>query len=106
GLGPGAHSFDGKRRRWNNPDGTVGEETLTEADAYNELLMTSLRTVRGLSVADVPESQRERLHRLMQPYVDCGWVELSTINYQLSTRYRPTAEGLLHADGMAAELFI
>ena len=100
GLGPGAHSFDGTCRRWNNPDGTVGTETLTDADAYNELLMTALRTVDGLAVLSVPEWQRERLHRMMQPYIDCGWISLTT------THYRPTAEGLLHADGMAASLFV
>ena len=100
GLGPGAHSFDGRGRRWNNPDGTVGEELLSAADAYNELLMTSLRTVRGLPVAAVPESQRERLHRGMQPYVEYGWI---TVKHDA---YCPTAEGLLHADGMAASLFI
>ena len=100
GLGPGAHSFDGTCRRWNNPDGTVGNETLTDADAYNELLMTALRTTDGLAAGDVPEGQRERLHRMMQPYIDCGWVEVK------SQRYCPTAEGLLHADGMAAALFV
>lgn len=100
GLGPGAHSFDGKCRRWNNPDGTVGMETLTDADAFNELLMTALRTTDGLAVRDVPKGQRERLHRMMQPYVDCGWI-ISADN-----RYVPTAEGLLHADGIAASLFI
>jgi len=100
GLGPGAHSFDGVHRRWNNPDGTVGTETLTAADAYNELLITALRTTDGLAVVSVPEGQRERLHRLMQPYIDCGWI-IPTDNC-----YVPTAEGLLHADGMAASLFV
>ena len=100
GLGPGAHSFDGQRRRWNNPDGTVGSETLTAADAYNERLMTALRTSDGLAAADVPAEHRERLHREMQPYIDCGWIDFA------SGRYRPTAEGLLHADGMAAALFV
>lgn len=100
GLGPAAHSFDGKKRRWNNPDGTVGEETLTPADAYNELLMTALRTVRGLPLAAVPEEQKERLRRGMQPYIACGWIK------QEGDFYRPTTEGLLHADGMAAALFV
>ncbi len=106
GLGPAAHSFDGKRRRRNNPDGSWSQETLTETDAYNELLMTALRTVRGLDLAQVPEQYRKELHRGMQPFIDCGWVKLSTFNSQLSTVYRPTTEGLLHADGMAASLFV
>lgn len=100
GLGPGAHSFDGFRRKWNNPDGTVGEEILSAADAYNELLMTALRTTRGLAVEMVPEGQKEKLHQKMQLYVDCGWVVRD------GEWYRPTEEGLLHADGMAAELFL
>ena len=107
GLGPAAHSFDGRRRQWNSPmDAESGtwsvenEELLTEADAYNELLMTALRTTDGLALGAVPEGHKERLHRAMQPYVDCGWIVFS------AGRYVPTAEGLLHADGIAAALFI
>ena len=96
GLGPAAHSFDGKRRRWNNPDGSWSQETLTATDAYNELLMTALRTVRGLPAAAVPEGEKKKL----QPYLDCSWLVLQ------DGIYRPTVEGLLHADGMAASLFV
>ena len=104
GLGPGAHSFDGVCRKWNNPDGTVGEETLTDADAYNEMLMTSLRTTDGIAVEMLPEKYKERLHRMMQPFIDCGWIVYDQSH--VSPHYCPTTEGLLHADGMAAELFV
>lgn len=100
GLGPGAHSFDGCRRRWNKPDGTFEQEILSEADAFNELLMTALRTTRGLPLAQVPDKYKERLHRGIQPYVDCGWIVLR------DNSFCPTREGLLHADGMAAALFV
>ena len=107
GLGPAAHSFDGRRRQWNSPmDAESGtwsvenEELLTDADAYNELLMTALRTTDGLALGAVPEGHKERLHCGMQPYVDCGWIVFS------AGRYVPTAEGLLHADGIAAALFV
>ena len=93
GLGPGAHSFDGVRRKWNNPDGTVGEELLTDVDAYNEMLMTALRTTEGLPVGAVIMDK-------MQRYIDCGWLVVA------DGRYQPTTEGLLHADGIAAELFV
>ena len=118
GLGPAAHGFDGKRRRWNvssveeyisrlsRSSRYYEDETLTAADAYNEMLMTSLRTVRGLNLAQVPEQNRKELHHKIQPYIDCGWIVLSTLNSQLSTVYCPTTEGLLHADGMAAALFV
>ena len=104
GLGPGAHSLvvaDGVERRcWNNPDGTVGQETLTADDAFNELLMTALRTTRGLPMSAVPDGYKKRLHIAMQPYIDCGWITLKDNNYI------PTTDGLLHADGMAAALFV
>ncbi len=114
GLGPAAHSFDGKHRRWNvsdvaaytkvlndlkalkDPKDLSQEETLTATDAYNELLMTALRTVRGLPVSAVPEEEKKKL----QPYLDCSWLVLQ------DGFYRPTPEGLLHADGMAASLFV
>ena len=100
GLGPGAHSFDGYRRRWNKPDGTFEEELLTEADAIDEMLMTSLRTTAGLSLLQVPERYKKTLHQGMQRYVDCGWLTLE------DGFYRPTTEGLLHADGMALGLLV
>ena len=107
GLGPAAHSFDGTHRWWNSPlDAKSGrwnvenEETLSPSDTFNEMLMTSLRTTRGLPLAVVPEGQKERLQRLMQPYIDCGWIIPN------NHRYIPTEEGLLHADGIAAELFV
>ncbi len=117
GLGPAAHSFDGKHRRWNVSDVSTYTkvlkdlkdpndpndlndlsqgEHLTDTDAYNELLMTALRTVRGLPVSAVPEEEKKKL----QPYLDCSWLVLQ------DGFYRPTTEGLLHADGMAASLFV
>lgn len=107
GLGPGAHSFTlsdggstsvarGGKRRWNNPDGSWTEETLTDTDAYNELLMTSLRTVRGLPASALRTDTIQQL----QPYLDCNWLVFR------DGCYSPTPEGLLHADGMAAALFI
>lgn len=59
GAGPGAHSFDGERLRcWNTPDIDAyvasrphGEERLSDREVYEEKLMLSLRTVRGLDLS-------------------------------------------------------
>ena len=52
GLGPGAHSFDGKRRRsWNSEDLSDWQrtsETLTDENVAMETLMLGLRTSEGL----------------------------------------------------------
>lgn len=62
GLGPGAHSFDGKNYRcWNEPDLNsyiaghrfMGGETLSKTDIYNERIMLGLRTVIGVKIEDL-----------------------------------------------------
>lgn len=69
GLGPAAHSFDGARRRsWNDPDleawliawNPASEsrragsfEILSDKDIFNETVMLSLRTARGLELAEL-----------------------------------------------------
>lgn len=112
GVGAAAHSFDGKRRMWNVADvaeyvakiakGVLpyDEETLTERDAYNEYLMTSLRTVDGIEKERVPESFKEQLSKSIVPYVEYGLL------VETATAYRPTRRGLMQADGIAADLFI
>lgn len=66
GLGPGAHSFDGRRRYWNHPDTDAyaaswngetesrpsEEEELTAEDIAVETVMLGLRKAEGLRVLD------------------------------------------------------
>ena len=63
GLGPGAHSYVDGRRGANRPDlrayiashgiGIYEEEDESRDSQFNDLLLTALRTARGLSLADV-----------------------------------------------------
>lgn len=65
GLGPSAHSFDQKSRRWNvshvesyikgieNKISYFEEEVLSEKDRYNEYILTRIRTKWGVSLAIV-----------------------------------------------------
>jgi oxygen-independent coproporphyrinogen-3 oxidase len=62
GIGPSAHSYDGKNRRWNVANNQLyakniaegktywEDEVLTEEDRFNEYLMTGLRKVEGVSL--------------------------------------------------------
>ncbi|GHU99827.1 coproporphyrinogen III oxidase [Bacteroidia bacterium] len=59
GLGPSAHSYDGRRRSWNvaSTEGYIeggdirqGEE-LGERERYNEYVMTALRRIEGVDMA-------------------------------------------------------
>ncbi|MBQ9660795.1 MAG: coproporphyrinogen III oxidase family protein [Bacteroidales bacterium] len=54
GLGPGAHSFDGRTRSWNSrtlAGWTRESETLSAAEAREEDILLGLRTARGIPEA-------------------------------------------------------
>ena len=65
GIGPSAHSFDGKQRSWNIKNNTkyiksiqenvlpIERETLSITDKYNEYVMTGLRTIWGVSLEKI-----------------------------------------------------
>lgn len=73
GIGPAAHSFDGRERRWNVAsvtkylDGAASEsETLTERDHFNEYIMTALRTAEGIDLQQLEvRFGKERLQKLL-----------------------------------------
>jgi oxygen-independent coproporphyrinogen-3 oxidase len=62
GIGPSAHSYDGVSRSWNIANNTLyikaldadelpnEIEILSEADRFNEYIMTGLRTIWGVSL--------------------------------------------------------
>ena len=64
GFGPGAHSFDGKRRSWNSetlPSWEASSEVLSEEDAAVERVMLALRTADGILREELPREACERL---------------------------------------------
>ena len=63
GLGPAAHSFDGKRRRWNTASLTYTseDEVLTQEDIRVETIMLGLRTARGVDYGLVAGEACDRL---------------------------------------------
>ncbi len=109
GCGAAAHSFDGRHRRWNPADIELyikenglcyQEETLSHTDQYNETIMLGLRTTAGIAKESIDSTLRTQLHNALHPFVQNHWIE------ETFTHYRPTPEGLLHADGISAELFL
>ena len=116
GIGAAAHSFDGRCRRWNVADiaryidgANAGEipfeeETLTQADACNEYIMTALRTARGIDkqmlASLAPQGSEAALSKGLARFVGAGLL------LESDTHYTPSPEGLLQADGIAASLFV
>lgn len=112
GFGPSAHSFNGHSRQWNvksnaayiqklNENKPCFEmETLSLNDRYNEYVMTRLRTIWGCDIKQMNtlfgNELTERFKRLAQK---------QALIKELNGIYTLGAEGLLHADGIAASLF-
>ncbi len=81
GLGPGAHSFDGKTRRVNPSDIRQYIETIkrgdtffeieaeTTTDIFNNLIITALRTKEGLDFRKVKRSRRRQFLCDAFPYL-------------------------------------
>ena len=105
GLGPSAHEFDGRCRRWNasgyvewlrkvaaGRDPIEQSEELSDDNRAAELIYLGLRTAGGLGLS---ESELERA----QPWLDAGWATINT-----DRRMRLTPLGWLRLDALAADL--
>jgi len=115
GVGPSAHSFDGKNRSWNirnNPtyikkiteDVLPMEiETLSQSDRYNEAVMTGLRTIWGVSLEKIEKEfgpdYLGYLNQQAQKYREQGLLQL--VDGKLLT----TKKGKFLVDGIASDLF-
>ncbi|MGN6616266.1 MAG: radical SAM family heme chaperone HemW [Ilyomonas sp.] len=115
GLGPSAHSYNGNSRQWNITNNALyiksleqkivpfEKEELTIVQQLNEYIMTSLRTMEGLSLNYIAASwnkeMADALCRDAQQWIKQG--KMVSRNDSLVL----TNEGKLFADGIAAELF-
>ena len=112
GLGPGAHSYDGRNTRcWNSPDLNsylVGDrkhdyETLSAKDIFNERIMLGLRTRNGVSLSIIntcSDKEKLRFAQLIQTLTARNLVH--TINNNLVL----TQHGLNLADEVIRDLMI
>lgn len=116
GIGPSAHSFDGKIRSWNISNNSqyvkhIGNnrlfyqnEHLSKIDQYNEYVMTGLRTIWGVSLDQLEKKFGKKysnhLLEKSKKFIDLNMLEISD-NIVFSTR-----KGKFLSDGIASELFI
>lgn len=117
GIGPSSHSFAGRERWWNEPSFTTwqrlldeersprgGSEILTPDDLVLERLMMALRTRDGIDLAAFRESYGCDLLRLNTERIS-RYVESGLLDRQ-GDFLRPTLEGWIVADALAAELVV
>jgi len=115
GIGPSAHSFNGKERGWNVRNNSkyikaihseilpIETETLTITDQYNEYVMTGLRTIWGVSLHKVEKD----FGTVFKDYL----IEQSEVFINQHLLYiddehlRVTKNGQFLCDGIASDLF-
>ena len=116
GIGPSAHSFNGKQRSWNVRSNAkyiksiqdnvlpIERETLTKTDGYNEYIMTGLRTVWGVSFAKISTNFGEKylnyLKKQSEKYIQ------QELLYLENGILKTTPKGKFLSDGIASDLFI
>ncbi len=116
GIGPSAHSYDGKRRAWNinnNPKYikaiAAGElpqevEELSLTDQYNEYVMTRLRTQYGVSLLEIKAQYGERFYNYFLEYAQKHIEE--HLLFIEEDRVYVSKKGKFLSDGIASDLFI
>ncbi len=115
GLGPAAHSFNGDSRQWNVAnnakyiqsikEGKVPTEVeyLSEADRYNEYIMTAFRTKWGVDLSKIINwgyRVHDRFLEEVQVFLDQGLIIRKENFFYL------TQEGKFLSDGIIGDLFM
>ncbi|MDP3666255.1 MAG: radical SAM family heme chaperone HemW [Sediminibacterium sp.] len=115
GLGPSAHSFNGKSRQWNIANNSLylksienaavpfEIELLSEGQQLNEFIMTRLRTMEGIPLKQVTtgwgEGKAMEIIETAQKHILLGHL------VHVNDFVKLTGTGQFLADGIAADLF-
>jgi len=123
GIGPSAHSFNGKQRSWNVSNNTIyiksiqdntlpsKVETLSKQDRYNEYVMTGLRTIWGVSLnkigTDFGIDYKEHLIASAKKFIKQELLIIEDCKTEQDISIlKPTKKGKFLIDGIASDLFI
>ncbi len=115
GIGPSAHSFNGKERSWNIRNNALyvksivagkrpfESEELSISDQFNEYVMTGLRTIWGISVSKIEVDfgipYVSHIEKRISKYISEG------LMFKKGHQYHLTRKGKFLGDGIASDLF-
>ena len=115
GIGPSAHSFINGKRRWNvsnnasyikniNEPSLFSEEIISDKDIFNEMILTGMRTSKGIDLTALKRISSDQSIELMMLKINHwkteGLAKTKDDNLVL------TPKGWLISDGLAVELFL
>lgn len=114
GLGPAAHSFDGRNRAWNVSsiagyfDGVgqghpiIETEQLDIKSAYNDFILTGMRTMWGVSLSDLKKRFGDQMLNYCMKNVQ-KHINLGTVINDNNT-LKLTRDGIFVSDGVMSDL--
>ena len=116
GIGPSAHSFNGKERSWNVKNNSIyinsikknklplEREILSKEDVFNEYIMTGLRTIWGVSLDRIKNDfglkHFNYLKKQSKKHIE------QELLYLENGILKTTQKGKFLADGIASDLFM
>ncbi|MCD6544705.1 MAG: radical SAM family heme chaperone HemW [Flavobacteriaceae bacterium] len=115
GIGPSAHSYNGETRSWNVANNAkyikaiqqnklpLEIEYLSKNDRFNEMIMTGLRTIWGVSL-DKVEQDFGLIHKENLIYKSQKHIQNKTLQVK-NNILLITDKGKFLADGIASDLF-
>ncbi len=116
GLGPSAHSYNGKSRQWNvsgikeyleaisNNFIPSESEILSIEQQYNEFVMTGLRTMWGCNSSEIEQKFGKAFSDNFKDNIAL-WIAKKCIS-KTGEQFTLTPKGILLADGIASDLFV
>lgn len=116
GIGPSAHSYNGKERMWNMANNIFyirslqqniipfEKEILTNKEKIDEYIMTSLRTMEGMDLGFI-ENNFSNLERIRIENILQNKIEKENF-FQQNEKIILTDKGKLFADAIAVEFFV
>lgn len=116
GVGPSAHSFNGKTRQWNISNNSkyinsikdnevfYEEEVLTRNNIINEFILTSLRKMEGISNKKLKEITSHKEYANFKLQIN-DLVNRSLI-FEKNDYYSLTEQGMILCDKITSDLFL
>ncbi|MAO71468.1 MAG: coproporphyrinogen III oxidase [Flavobacteriales bacterium] len=116
GIGPSAHSYNGKSRSWNISNNSkyinsINDniipstvEKLTNSEKFNDYMMTSLRTMWGSDLVFIKKKFGHNIYYNLNHQIQ-KWIKSKDI-YQEKNKIYLTTKGKFISDSICSDLFI